>query len=291
MFKNLCPGMIGIQGLGLSQTVQLAGELGFPGVDINIREVKALADEKGVAFVRELFAEADVRPGHWLMINEWRRDEAQWKQVLAELPSLAQLARSLGCRRTSTYFGSGSNERTYRQNFAHHVKRFRPIAEILRDHDHTFGLEFMGPRTVRQKSRFEFIHTLGEAMELAAEIGTGNVGLLLDSWHLYTSGDTPEVLKTLKGRDVVNCHVNDAPAGLTMETYVDSDRRMPMETGVIDLPAFIRALDQIGYDGPVTPEPFSATLNELAARDPDQAGRVIADCMNRLWKASGVQDA
>ena len=36
-----------------------------------------------------------------------------------------------------------------------------------------------------------------------------------------------------------------------------------MATGVIDLKAFLNALQKIGYDGPVRPEPFNAALNEL----------------------------
>jgi sugar phosphate isomerase/epimerase len=32
---------------------------------------------------------------------------------------------------------------------------------------------------------------------------------------------------------------------------------LPMETGVIDLVGFMRALWEMGYDGPVMPEPFS----------------------------------
>jgi sugar phosphate isomerase/epimerase len=125
-------------------------------------------------------------------------------------------------------------------------------------------------------------------MELAEAIGTGNVGLLLDAWHLYTSGDPIDVLDTITARDVVTVHVNDAPQGLTLETYQDNDRRLPMETGVIDLPGFIKKLAAMGYDGPVTPEPFSKRINELAAKDTMAAGKLIADYMDKLWRAAGV---
>ncbi len=40
-------------------------------------------------------------------------------------------------------------------------------------------------------------------MELVNAIGTGNVGLLLDSWHWYTSGGTVKELLGLKGKDIV----------------------------------------------------------------------------------------
>jgi sugar phosphate isomerase/epimerase len=43
----------------------------------------------------------------------------------------------------------------------------------------------------------------------------------------------------------------------------DNDRRLPLETGVIDLAGFIGALRKIGSEGPVVAEPFSSRLKSL----------------------------
>ena len=40
-------------------------------------------------------------------------------------------------------------------------------------------------------------------------------------------------------------------------------RDLPCATGVIDLKTFLGALNRIGYDGPVRPEPFNAELRQL----------------------------
>ena len=92
----------------------------------------------------------------------------------------------------------------------------------------------------------------------------------------------------ITARDVVTVHVNDAPTGLTMDQYMDNDRRLPMETGVIDLPGFLKKLQAMGYDGPITPEPFSKRINEVAAQDPTKAGQMIAEYMGKLWQAAGL---
>ena len=183
---------------------------------------------------------------------------------------------------------SGSDERPYKDNFAWHVARFRQIAEVLRDEGCRFGIEFIGPRTFRAQYRHEFIYTLDGLMELAHAIGTDNVGLLLDSWHLYTSGGSVADLDRLTADDVVAVHVNDAPAGIPVDEQIDNVRTLPMETGVIDLPGFMGKLRDMGYDGPVTPEPFSARLNELAATDPVAAAREAARAMDALWLAAGL---
>jgi sugar phosphate isomerase/epimerase len=167
-----------------------------------------------------------------------------------------------------------------------HVARFRPIAQALADEGCQLGIEFLGPQTLRARYKYAFIHTLGGMMELAHEIGTGNVGLLLDAWHLYTSGGDLDDLDTITAQDVVVVHVNDAPQGLAMDQYLDNDRRLPMETGVIDLGGFLKKLKTLNYDGPVTPEPFSPRVN--AIEDPLEAAELVAEYMDKLWAAGGL---
>jgi sugar phosphate isomerase/epimerase len=110
--------------------------------------------------------------------------------------------------------------------------------------------------------------------------------LLLDAWHLYTSGGSADDLDTITAQDIVTVHVNDAPTGLAMDEYVDNDRRLPMETGVIDLGAFMKKLAGLGYDGPITPEPFSKRVN--AIQDPLEAAQLVAEHMDKLWAAGGL---
>jgi sugar phosphate isomerase/epimerase len=188
--------------------------------------------------------------------------------------------------RTATWCPPNSTERAYDENFRWHADRFRPIAEVLNDYGIRFGIEFIGPQTSRPPDRYPFIYTLEGMMELAAAIGTGNVGLLLDAWHLYTSGGTTDDLDKITAQDIITVHVNDAPTDLTLATYNDHDRRLPMETGVIDLPGFIRKLAALGYDGPVTPEPFSKRVN--AIEDPVEAAQLTAGYMDQMWQAGGL---
>ena len=109
--------------------------------------------------------------------------------------------------------------------------------------------------------------------ELIAEIGRDNVGLVLDSWHWYTAGETAEDLRGLANRDVVACDLNDAPRSVPVDQQRDGVRELPCATGVIDLRAFLKALAAIGYDGPVRAEPFNATLRTMPPRRPSPRRR------------------
>jgi len=285
MFKNLSPGAIGIRNLPLADSIELARASGFGGIDFNIREAADLAALRGVAYVQALFAEAGVRPGQWGLPVAWNKDD-QWQDDLAALPALAALGRALGCTRTCTWAMPGSDARPFGANFEWHVQRFRPIAQALADEGCRLGIEFIGPKTLRDRFQYTFIYTLNGMMELAHAIGTGNVGLLLDAFHLYTSGGTLDDLDAITAQDIVTVHVNDAVEGVPPDELMDQVRRLPMETGVIDLPAFIKKLQALGYDGPVTPEPFSARVNAIA--DPLEAARLVAKYMDKMWQAAGL---
>jgi sugar phosphate isomerase/epimerase len=285
MFRNLSPGAIGIRNCSLSEAIELAAKSGFGGIDFSIREAAELAQSHGVEHVRGLFESAGVLPGQWGLPIQWQDDE-QWRQGLEDLGQLAALGRELGCTRTATWCPPASDERQFDENLQWHIDRFRPIAEILAEHGCSFGIEFIGPKTSRTRRKHEFIYTLEGMMDMAAKIGTGNVGLLLDAWHLYTSGGSVEDLDKITAEDVVTVHVNDAPQGLAVEEQIDNDRRLPMETGVIDLPGFMRKLNDMGYDGPVTPEPFSKRIN--AIEDPLEAAQLAASYMNKMWQAAGL---
>ena len=89
----------------------------------------------------------------------------------------------------------------------------------MADHGIRLGLEFIGPKTLRDEMKYEFVHTLPQMLELAAAIapagGEQFVGVLLDSYHWYTSGGTRgrKLTRLLDNRKTVLVHVNDGVEG------------------------------------------------------------------------------
>ncbi|MFL5761530.1 MAG: sugar phosphate isomerase/epimerase family protein [Thermomicrobiales bacterium] len=285
MQKTLGPSAIGIKGVSLQESIELASATGFDSVLIDIREVEKLANDIGVDGVKERFANAGVKPASWNSAVAWTKDE-QRDDDLKLLPKRAAIARDLGTTRATTGVMPGSNDRDYAENYAWTVERLRPVAEVLKSEGCQLGIEFISPKTLRDTFKYEFIYTLGGTMELAASIGAGNVGLLLDAWHLYESGGDVSAMDQITAKDVIAVHVNDAPAGIPRDEQQDLVRALPMETGVIDIVPFMRKLQELGYDGPVMAEPFSKRLEEIAAHDPVAAARETKLSLDKLWAAA-----
>ena len=244
-----------------------------------MREALALPDAKA------LFTTSGIRPAQWgLPVNGV---QSEWAVDPDELAACARLAARLGATRCATWVPSWSDSRDLGANTAFHIDRLTPVARVLADHGCRLGLEFLGPVTLFHGHPHAFIHTMPAMLDMGRQIGP-NVGLLLDVWHLFTSGGTLADMARLRASDVVHVHINDAPIGVPFDQVTDTVRHLPLETGVLDLAGFMRVLAQLGYDGPVTTEPFSARLNAIAAADPTAAAREVSAAMDLLWQVSGL---
>ncbi|MGB3328316.1 MAG: sugar phosphate isomerase/epimerase family protein [Thermomicrobiales bacterium] len=287
MYNTLIPGAIGIKNISLPDSITLAKDAGFQGVNFDVREAKALADERGIAAVKALFDDAGIKAAGFGLPVNWQNDETRDAQI-AELPALAEVALALGASNSLTGIMPGNNERAYDEQYAWLLERFRPAAEAAKAAGLQIGIEFISPKTLRNLFTYESIYSLQQMLGFAKDAGTGNVGVLFDVWHHYTAHGTIDEIDNLKASDVLYVHVNDAPKGLEIDEQIDNKRTLPLATGVIDAPEMLRRLAKIGYTGPVASEPFSDELNAVGATDPLAAAKTTAEATQKLLKEAGL---
>ena len=194
---------------------------------------------------------------------DFRKSEDVFKDGLQALPDVAKGLQQAGVTRMNTWIMPRHDTLTYMENFKQHATRLREIGTILADHNIRFGLEYVGPLTLRSQWKYTFVHSLKELRELLVAIDRSNVGIVLDSFHWFTAHETVEDLLTVKNEEVVACDLNDVPVGRTRDEQIDGQRMLPASTGMIDIKRFLQALVTIGYDGPVRAEPFNKELNDL----------------------------
>ena len=264
-------------GLGLSEYIALAARHGFRGADFSIEA----AHQMGAGAASELFASHNIRPGGWGLSVEWRRDQEAFESGLAKLPELAQTATDLGAGRCITWVlpQSGDPAAEYE---ARALPRLVEVAKILGDHGIQLGLEFIGPKHFRTDPEQIWFYDIPGALDVTEKMkerDAGNVGLLIDCWHWYTSGGSIMDLASVPLEQIVHVHINDAPQK-PIEEQVDNVRLLPGQSGVIDIRGFLRTLSALGYEGPVAVETFSQELNALS---PDQSAERAAAAMRKVW--------
>ena len=278
MFSNLSAGALGLP-LDHTTSIDLAARHGFGGVDPDLGHFRTLG---GTAAVAEHAAAVQEKGLEWGMAGlpvPLDAPAAEFRQALVDLPESLELLRAAGVTRVGTWMRPMHDDLDYLRNWRLHVGRLALVAELLADAGLRIGLEYIGPKTFWSTERYPFIHSLREARELIADSGATNVGIILDSYHWYTAGESAEDLAGLTDADIVSVDINDARADRERDEQQDLDRRLPYDTGVIDLAGFMGAVHAAGYTGPVKVEPFMKSLAEQPVDD------VLADISGRLDRA------
>jgi sugar phosphate isomerase/epimerase len=271
-------GAIGVNA-SMSQALDYAAQYGFEAIEADAGWLTS-ASGSDVARFLDRMKEKKIAWAQAGLSVEFRKSEAEFQAGMKTLPATAIALKRAGVQRVGTWLMPMSSELTYLENFKQHARRLREAASVLGDQGCRLGMEYVGPKTLWASSRYTFIHSMREMKELIAEMGKPNVGMVLDTWHWYTSGETVADLKTLTNHDIVSIDMNDAPTGIPVDQQVDGRRELVCATGVIDIAGFLNALNSIGCDAPARCEPFNAPLR---AMPPDQALQTTITAMRKAF--------
>ncbi len=281
MFKCLNPSLFGVNA-GPFDTARMATRHGYEGIDVNFAAAsEVIAARGGATALRDTLEAAGLWAGAaGLLPGTMSATDQEWNAGVKSLPALARMACDSGFTRSTIVVLPFDEKLDFKKNFRFHIDHLGQVAPVLADYGIRLGLEYVSPETRRAAHRFEFVHDLAGMLELIEAGGQTNVGLLLDSFHWYCAGETPADIAELQNRQIVAVHVNDAPLGRTLREQSAFERELPGATGQIDLSGFLRALADLGYDGPVTCEPMNKELN---AKPPEEAIAAVSQAFEKVW--------
>jgi 5-keto-L-gluconate epimerase len=129
------------------------------------------------------------------------------------------------------------------------------LAEILgqaADRAKTAGVRIV----LEPANRYEldFVNNAAEGLAFLAQINHPSLGLLLDTFH----GNIEEASWTQPLRDVM-------AAGKLWHVHIGDNNRLAPGRGLIDFPAIIRTLNEVGYQGYVSAELLGRPDGDTAA--------------------------
>ncbi len=213
----------------------------------------------------------------------WELDDEQFEQALKVLERRAVIAEKLGVKHAYNHVWS-SSPRPFDENFEWHIRRVAAVSDILSAHGVQYGLEFLGPHELRGWQPYEFVHSLSGVLAIADAAG-GKAGIAFDTFHWYTSGNgcmDDVLLMQQHPERLVALHINDAVAGVTYDKQQDMQRRLPMETGVIDSRDILRRFEATGSNALYMIEPFEPSRTLFNKMTADEAVRTAAEIFARL---------
>jgi sugar phosphate isomerase/epimerase len=284
MYKNLNAQALGISGQD-SELIELALSYGFKGLTLNLADFAAQVETQGMARASRSLISARLKMGSFRLPVEWNGADDQYQSDLAKLPKFAELAREMHCSRAVTLIEPADDHRPYHENFEFHRKRLAELADALAPYKISLGVEFLAPMSERGGKSFQFIQSFDEVLQLLKMVGAPNLGVALDLWHWHLSGGTLETLRSLAPEKVITVALADAEPETTAATAQAEQRRLPGDGGAVDIPAVLVTLAEMGYDGPVSPEPDRGQFGSASRQNlVKQAGAAL----DSVWKAAGL---
>jgi sugar phosphate isomerase/epimerase len=273
--------------------IELAAAAGFDGVDLLVRDLVDAGESP--TELRGRMDDLGLRGGAWPLPVDWRGDEGRFRRDLALLPRLAWAAATLGLSRTGTWVlpetprapGTAAGRAAHLEEVvALHRGRLGAIARVLGDHGCRLGLEVIGVAASRTGRGLPFVHRLAD---LDAVLGgpwdeVPDLGIVLDTFHLYAAGEDPEETLAWSARRVVWVHAADLPAAADGDRRLirDDRRGLPGENGAVAVGDILRRLADLGYEGPVTVEPWGL-CRSLVGLDIEASARAVATALRAVW--------
>lgn len=283
MYKNLSLQALG-HSLPFHEAVDLAKKFGFAGVELDLGFLKELGSPEVAA---DWFGATGLVAGGFELATPWRESdsESSFTEALDQLTTDAQYAAAVGCKRCFTQIPPSSRTLDFYQHFDLVVPRLICAAEIVAARGIMLGFAFVGLPSMRTAQNKDFVHSLDGARSFAAAIGMHslNTGVLLDSFHWYTSGGTLREIEHLDHHEVVYTYLNDAVTGRSIDEQIDDEREMVGTTGVIDIDGLLGSLHRIGYVGPLTVKPNTVAIRSMSPADATYAAsRALDEVLGRL---------
>ena len=105
-----------------------------------------------------------------------------------------------------------------------------------------------GVKIALEPASFAPLHTLAQALEVLDVAGRDNLGLVADTFHLWTGGTPWDEVAALDPSLIVVAHIADVTPRKG-EQWSDDDRGVLPGDGILPVKEGIKAIQATGYDG------------------------------------------
>jgi sugar phosphate isomerase/epimerase len=240
--------------------VEVASKAGWVGMGLIPDDVDATTSRISLADMKRMLDDNGIKYVELEFLVDWYLDGDRRKKSDELRQRLLKIAEALGVRNVKVAPGLGMDVNNPQpQELVPEVGRMRDaFVELCQDaaeHGTAITLEIMP---------FGNISRIDTGVAVVGGANQPNGGLLVDIWHLGRGGIDYETVSKIPAH-FINCvELDDADGRIRGSLWEDTifNRRLPGE-GVLEPPAFIKAVEAAGYRGPWGVEILSATFRKL----------------------------
>jgi sugar phosphate isomerase/epimerase len=222
----------------LMTDIRVARETGYDAIEFYIPKLVRYLDA-GYAAEEILPVLGSLRLA---MINSFlhieRQDPAARQELCQQCQRLCQVARTLGCPSLQVVALNELQGEPWPEIRTKVGRSLQELADIA---------EPFGVRLALEPVTFTPLRTLPQAMEVLDVAARDNVGLCLDTFHLWTAGTSWDEVAALDPALIVVAHISDVMPRQGSE-WSDADRDVLPGDGILPLQEGIQAIRATGYD-------------------------------------------
>ncbi len=262
----------------LMQT-RVARETGWDGIFLRAEHIERyLATDRPLADLREALAGlAPISLGALVDVERWR--PAEHAAMLAEASALTELAASVGATNVQLLTGPVAPGGSYSGPAELSPAELRRVtAAALRA-----VADLGAPRGIRyylEPVAWTPLSSLAAAAEAVDAAERDNVGLVLDFWHLWQRGETPDSIARLDRRLIAGVDFADSLGPPGAPSPDQRSRWVWPGEGAIPLREWVAAVRSTGFDGWWDNELYSWPHWESA--DPFAIGRGLLGVLREV---------
>ena len=250
----------------LALDLDIMRESGFDGIELGANKVAAYLSSghtheelavlmegvyaPGIGFLLDLERQGDLAPALWQSAGELFdlavACGAKGVQVLTGPVDVRAVQEWASCGHTDRYSAMLGVDPA--EQIALTARNLRVLADMAAERGLLLYLETLS---------WSPVNHLDQALKVIDAAGRNNVKVLVDYWHCYTSGVTPDQVARLDKDLIYGVHVCDSlpfSGGIPDEKVL---RNVPTGQGVLDLREWTAAVQATGYEGWWSCELFS----------------------------------
>lgn len=263
--------------------IRIARETGYDGMEIWGSKLYRYLDQGySVESLRDQLGDLQVVGVGYVQDVE-RQEPDAYETMLQECERMCSVAAALGCQQVELLSGPrypiidekapgyrGLTGRPWPEIRELTARNIGVLADIAKRYSLKVYLEGLS---------WTPVHELKQVLEVVDAAERDNVGFVVDFWHLWTSGNTPDDIANVDPGLIAGVHFCDSLQKLNDGPWTLAERNIQTGQGLIPLKDWVDAVLSTGYDGWWACELLSPRQWEL---DPWDTARELRDLLVSL---------